>query len=143
MIEETAALTTSLYRLRKFHACKPRYDHLVAKLGENYGDRTPINLLKILETNGTADCLWALCATAESCDTVASLMAADFAESVLHIFERDYPNDDRPRKAIAATRAYARGQITAAAAAAAADAAGDAAWDADAAIIRKYLRGAS
>ena len=148
MTEETAVLTTSLYRLRKFHACQPRYDHLVAKLGEDYGDKTPINLLTILGTNGTADCLWALCATAENCDTVARLMAADFAESVLHLYERDYPNDDRPRKAIAAARAYARGQITDAAGAAARDAAGaaarDAAWDAaraaQAAIIRKYLR---
>ena len=130
MTEETAVLTTSLYRLRKFHACQLRYDHLASALGEDYGDKTPINFLTILGTNGTADCLWALCATAENCDTVARLMAADFAESVLHLYERDYPNDDRPRKAIAATRAYARGQITDAARAAAWDAAWAAAWDA-------------
>ena len=30
------------------------------------------------------------------------LIAADIAESVLPIYERDYPGDDRPRKAIAA-----------------------------------------
>lgn len=33
-----------------------------------------------------------------------SLVAADIAESVLHLFENDYPNDDRPRKAIEAAR---------------------------------------
>jgi hypothetical protein len=32
------------------------------------------------------------------------LVAADFAERVLHIFENKYPNDDRPRKAIEAAR---------------------------------------
>ena len=67
------------------------------------------------------------------------LIAADFAERVLPIFEAHYPDDDRPRKAIEAARAYARGEITkeqlAAARAAAWDAAGDAAseaaWDSE------------
>ena len=73
------------------------------------------------------------------------LIAADFAERVLHLFENKYPNDDRPRKAIEATRngnitdaaayaasaaaAYAAARATdayAAAAASAADAAADA-----------------
>ena len=66
------------------------------------------------------------------------LFAADCAEHVLWIYERDYPGDDRPRKAIEAARVYARGEIDAAAEAAARDAAraaardaaGDAAWDA-------------
>ena len=58
------------------------------------------------------------------------LFAADCAEHVLWIYERDYPGDDRPRKAIEAARVYARGEIDAAAGAAARDAARDAAWDA-------------
>lgn len=60
------------------------------------------------------------------------LVAADFAERVLHLFENKYPNDDRPRKAIEAARSG-----TAAAADAyvayAADAAARAAYAADAA----------
>ena len=70
------------------------------------------------------------------------IIAADFAEHVLPIFEADYPDDDRPRKSIEAARAYARDEITkkqrnaaraaaeAAAWAAAGDATGDAARDA-------------
>src|SRR5690606_13529520 len=54
----------------------------------------------------------------------ARLLAADCAERVLPIFERERPNDARPRKAIEAARAYARGEIRAAAW----DAARDAAW---------------
>ena len=42
-------------------------------------------------------------------ETTARLFAADCAEAVLPIFERDYPNDDRPRKAIEAARLFARG----------------------------------
>ena len=58
------------------------------------------------------------------------LFAADCAEHVLPIFEKERPGDDRPRKAIEAARAYARGEINAAAWDAAWDAAGAAAWDA-------------
>ena len=37
--------------------------------------------------------------------------AADCAEHVLPLFERKHPQDDRPRKAIEAARAYARGEM--------------------------------
>lgn len=39
----------------------------------------------------------------------ARLFAADCAERVLHVFESQYPDDDRPRKAIETARRYARG----------------------------------
>jgi hypothetical protein len=55
-------------------------------------------------------------------------IAADFAERVLPLFEDQYPDDDRPRKAIDAARAYARGEITKEQIDAAGDAARDAAW---------------
>lgn len=41
-----------------------------------------------------------------------ALWAADCTEHVLPNFEKIRPGDDRPRKAIAAARAWARGQIT-------------------------------
>lgn len=65
-------------------------------------------------------------------ERTARMFAADCAERVLHLFERDYPDDKRPREAIAAARACANGEIGAAALAAAGAAAwaaaGDAAW---------------
>src|ERR1700740_2774342 len=48
------------------------------------------------------------------------LFACDRAETVLPIFEKRYPQDDRPRKAIETARAWAKGESAAAAAAAAA-----------------------
>ena len=63
-------------------------------------------------------------------ERTARLFAADCAERVLRLFEAKYPNDDRPRKAIEAARAFARGEIDAVARDAARDAAWDAAWDA-------------
>ena len=124
-------LTTTLNRLHTQNACAPRYAHLVAALGGVSFDRdAPINLLTILEHNGAEDCLWALCATAEDCDQVARLMAADFAEAVLPIFEREHP-DAGPREAINIARAYALGRVGAAA--------GADAWDAQVEIIKRYL----
>jgi hypothetical protein len=40
--------------------------------------------------------------------------AADCAERVLPLFEREAPDDDRPRDAIARARAFARGELDAA-----------------------------
>jgi hypothetical protein len=130
-------LTTSLYRLRKYGACSARYAHLRNKLGSEYWDKTPINLLTILTHNGVEDALWALCAVEQDCEQIARLMAADFAESVLHFYEAKYPNDNRPRLAIAATRAFAVGKTDAAARAAAREAAGAAAWAAAWAAARE------
>jgi hypothetical protein len=44
-------------------------------------------------------------------DRMARLFAADCAESVLSHFEARFPGDDSPRKAIEATRSFARGEI--------------------------------
>lgn len=60
----------------------------------------------------------------------ARLFAADCAEHVLAIFEEERPNDDRPRNAIEAARAFAMGKIDAAAR--------DAAWAAAWAAEQKY-----
>ena len=132
---EATLLTTTLRKLRDAHACTSRYTFLREALGAKYGDTKPINLLRILETNGLSDALWAMQATVQNCDTVARLMAADFAARVLPIWRKKYPKDDRPAKAIKAARDFAHGKITREklaaawdAADAARDAAAEAAW---------------
>jgi hypothetical protein len=127
-------LTTTLNRLKAAGACKDRYRYLVTALGgPSFDHDAPINLLTILEHNGTDDCLWALQATEQNCDMVARLMACDFADAVLPIFEKRCLTDQRPRAAIGAARRFARGEINAEELAAAGDAAWDAARDARAA----------
>lgn len=44
--------------------------------------------------------------------TTQRLFAVDCAEHVLHIYESNYPNDDRPRKAIDVARRFALGKAT-------------------------------
>jgi hypothetical protein len=145
-------LITTLYRLRKHQACGDRYAHLVEKLGPKWGEQKPINLLDILDHNGVSDCLWALCSVVKhpEGDRAMRLMACDFAEAVLPIYEKEYPDDMRPANAIRIVRRYADGKATdeerVAARVAAWAAARVAAWAAagaarteQAKIIREYL----
>src|SRR3990167_1704126 len=133
-------LTTTLALLREHGACTDGYRKLKKSLGAKWGDDKPINLLQIMLSNDVNDMYWCLRATRENCDRVARLMAADFAESVLHYFAESYPNDGWPAKAIQAARDFANGKIDNAArdaaGAAARAAAGDAARDAARAAAR-------
>ena len=45
-------------------------------------------------------------------ERTARLFAADCAEAVLPLFEKDCPNDNRPRSAVEAARKFARGKIS-------------------------------
>lgn len=104
--------TTTFKQLHDANACKYRYRHLAKALGgiNKYGRTKPINLLSILEHNGLDDFFWALRITEDY--QILRAMAADFAESVLPIFERQHPDDGRPRKAIEVARKYAHGEAT-------------------------------
>ena len=132
--------TTRFRLLHDAGACKERYRFLAKALGgiKAYGRDTPITLLQILDINGFDDALWALRAC-DDAETFSRLLACDYAEHVLPIFETQYPDDDRPRKAIAVSRRHAHGEATdaelsaAGAAGAAAWAAWHAAWAAGAA----------
>ena len=79
------------------------------------------------------DIVWAASAIARTntdVDRRLRLWLADCAARVLHIYEREYPADDRVRNTIVASRQFARGEIGAAAWDAAGAAARDAAWNA-------------
>ena len=122
-------MKTTLNKIKNAGACTKRYKVLLASLNKTETDDEPLSIKHILKSNGLDDALWAL-QTVEGKDKEIRLFACDCAEMVLPIFEKYYPNDDRPRKAIQAGRDYANGVIDAAAGAAARAAAWDAAWDA-------------
>jgi len=107
-------MTTTFARLKQAGACTSGYRTLAKHLGsvEEYGEDKEINLLTILDSNGLDDALWCLRATVQDCDKEKRLIACEFAESVLHIFESKRPNDDRPRKAIEAAKQFANGEIS-------------------------------
>jgi len=123
-------MKTTLNRIKEYSPCPEGWSKLLTYLNKTEADDEPLDLLTILESNGVEDCLWAFKCT-DNHNIIYRHIAADFAESVLHIYESDYPNDNRPRLAIQAARDYANGKIDDDAWGAARGAARDAAWDAD------------
>ena len=74
------------------------------KLTSNIGTddlNTEVSILEVLNSNGIIDAVWIL-KTQKYKDVC--LFNADVAESVLHIFEDEYPGDNGPRKAIEGIR---------------------------------------
>ena len=125
-------LTTTLKEIRGNSPCAEGWSTLVESLDVSPSDakgcNKPITLIHILESNGMDDALWVLdeCINPHIC----RLFAADCAERVLHLFEAERPDDDRPRKAIEIARDPAAGDAARSAARSAARDAGDAAGDA-------------
>jgi hypothetical protein len=130
-------MTTTLNKIKAKSPCEDGWDKLLNYLGKTQADNEPLSIATIIQSNGIKDALWALRAV-EGKDKEIRLFAADCADLVLPIYEKQYPNDDRPRKAIQAARDYANGVISKDELTAAGDAAGDAAltaaltaaWDA-------------
>ena len=137
-------MQTTLNKIKSHLLCEPGWENLLNHLNKTEADDEVLELRTILESNGLDDTIWAFRAV-DGKDKEIRLFAADCAELVLPIFEKDYPKDNRPRKAIQAARDYANGLIGAEelnaaasaalhAASAARDAAGGAAvWAAEAA----------
>ena len=127
-------ITTTLNKIRRNSPCEDGWAKLLKHLGKTKGDDEAITFSTIIESNGLDDALWCLKTICPEHDKEVRLFAADCAESVLHIYEGAYPDDDRPRKAIEAARTLANSEIDDAtwdaAWAAARDAARAAAWDA-------------
>ncbi len=124
---------TTLNKIRKHDPCSDGWAKLLKHLGKSKADDEPVSIITILDSNGVDDALWALRAV-EGRDREIRLMACEFAEAVLPIFEQANPDDDRPRKAIETARRFANGEASKEER----DAARDAAWDAQSEILRRY-----
>ena len=122
-------MQTTLNKIKLHSPCEPGWEKLLNNLNKTEADDEVLELRTILESNGLDDTLWALRAV-EGKDKEIRLFAADCAELVLPIYEKKYPNDARPRKAIQAARDYANGLINVEELIAAEAAAYAAAWDA-------------
>ena len=117
---------TTLNAIRAASPCHDGWTKLLKHLGKTSADDEPLPLLTVLDSNGLDDALWVLDNTC--CDPrLARHFGAWCAEQVLPIFEIVYPNNMRPRNAIAVARndaATEEDRVTAG------DAARDAAWSA-------------
>lgn len=96
--------TFTLASLKARKACESGYQTLVASLPSGFPEDQPINLLSALNSNAIQDVFWALRAVEQDLSSILGPLSADIAEAVLPLFEKAYPDDDRPRKAIEAAR---------------------------------------
>lgn len=103
-------LYTTLNKIKACSPCEDGWRKLLNHLGKTEADDEALSFITILESNGIEDAMWSL-RTCED-ERAVRLFACDCAESVLHFFEKEYPNDNRPRKAIEVARKYADGDAT-------------------------------
>jgi hypothetical protein len=118
-------LTTTFARAKEANACIESYRKFAKFKGgvTKWGKDTPFPLSEVLEVCGLNDALWALRIVIEPADREMRLFACDCAKRVLPIFEEEYPEDNRPRRAIETARRFALGKATQEELAAAAEAA--------------------
>lgn len=115
-------LSCTLNEIRAASPCADGWAKLLAHLGKTASDDTVVDLATVLDSNGLDDALWVLDNVIKN-RRIISLFAGDCAERVLPIFERQRPNDERPRRAIEVARNPSATKRER-------DAARDAAWDA-------------
>ena len=127
-----SAPTLTLGQLRKLDPCRDRLNAAENALPK----RRRITAAQAREFGMSFDdILWAASAVARNDNDVERrlrMWMADCAARVLHVFEAMRPADDRPRRAVEASMAFARGEILATAWAVATNAAWEAAWNAEA-----------
>ena len=128
---------TTLNAIRQHSPCEDGWQKLLKYLGKTKADDEPLSLITILDSRGLGDALWCLRALPSELQNKITLLGCLYAERVLPIWEKYYPEDKRPHIAIETARKYTRGEATLteleAAKDAAKDAASAAAWAAAAA----------
>ena len=84
------------------------------KVQEKFGKRKTVTPLQLAGAEGVSaqDKLWILLRPEIIPKKELQFLACDFAEDVLPIFEKEYPDDKRLRQAIEAKRKWARGEIS-------------------------------
>jgi len=107
-------LHTTFRKAKEAGACSLEYNKMAEALGgvKEYGADTPVPLDKVLDICGLDAALWCLCCVIEPADKEIRLLACDFAEHTLSIFEEKYPNNKRPRQTIEISRKFAEGETT-------------------------------
>jgi hypothetical protein len=120
-------MKTTLKKIWDYDPCPDGWEKLLVYLGKSEPDNEPLDLIRILESNGIEDAIWALRAV-EGHDREIRLFSCWCACQSLHIFERENPNDMRPRMAIESAALFAEGLESSEDLAAAGAAAWAAAW---------------
>jgi len=94
---------TTLNKINNKIVYEEAFTKLLVYLGRSQPDNEPLDLMTILEVTNVKYA--ALCLVAvDGMDREKRLFAADCAETVLHLYEAKYPDDQLPRTAIQEAR---------------------------------------
>lgn len=104
-------MKTTLNKIRSHNPCEGSWRKLLQSLGKTEADDTEVSVRYILDLLGIDDAIWVLRAV-DGHDREVRLFACDCAESVLHLYEDKYPDDNRPRNAIEVARRHANVEAT-------------------------------
>jgi hypothetical protein len=119
--QERTMLYTTLAKILKNNPCgrerKTRVElygwlKLLNYLGKSAVDDEPLSIQTILESNGLDNALWALRCVDGHERAELRLLACDYAEHVLPLYESAHPGDKSLRECIQAARRYAMDQAT-------------------------------
>ena len=112
----TNVLTTTFRLAKDAGACQESYRKFAKHKGSvrKWGEDKPFSLLEVLEVCGIDDTLWTLrcCTESDKARRLSQIFACDCAEHVVHIYEKYYPTDTRPRHCIEVIRKYIAGEVT-------------------------------
>lgn len=103
---------TNLSLLRQHSACARGMRTLKASLPSDQSPEALISLEHIMQSNGLDHALWALRATTTPSSKLAARIAIAMAYEALPIFESQYAEDKRPRRALEVATAYLDGKAT-------------------------------
>ena len=122
-------VSTNKRELKKLSACASGYEVFIKAHGDN-----DAKLSQCLESNGWDDLWWLISNSFSQFSAQQKadlrLLGCEYALSSIDNFEKEFSEDDRPRKAIETSIAFAKGDITEDELAAAESAAESAAWSA-------------
>ena len=120
-------ITTTLNKIRAHDPCCEGWQKLLKSLNKTTADDEPLSLEHILNSNGLDNAFWAL-RTIDGYQNAMRLYACYCAKQALPVFEKEFPDDPRPRQCINVAEMFARGIATNNERDAARAAAKDAAW---------------
>ena len=128
-------ISTTKQELIELGACESSFEIFVNK----HGDKEVL-FSDCLKSNSLEDAFWFIAKINNKLSKKQQgdirLLACDYVESVLHLFENKRPDDKRPRLAIQAARDFVAGKITHEAWAAASSGARASEWAAEWAAAR-------
>lgn len=103
-------MKTTLEKIKSYNPCERGWKKILSNFGSDLDKE--IDFKDILKSNGIQDTIWILKVITNEEDRMAIMsFYADVTESGLKKFEKEYPKDNRPRKAIEGVRDFVKGKI--------------------------------